>query len=465
MFALLVVANASAAELPAGVFQMADGSFYQPSTGRKASSLVELGYTVAPVEPLASSASAPASAPEPEAIVIFRMADGVFFHPGTGLKAASEVALRASLAGRGIGAALVQVGSEGTSGIPVLDAAYRAKAELRQRIAADQAQQTEKRVVGDEDFWRDVTLAVWNRKQDSLSYVTGRKKGTQLILNGSSDVSVRRSNYINSEYVMDNPDELVVAVRYPIAYGLSGVKDRYELRDEVYTPYTRDLHTKDIVAEGERHLDGLISGVLDSMRRDQIMSRSQSGQLMADVVDPALIKSLIVIEHTNLSETARNAEQAVERVYVTLALNRGETYNYSRSSAGALGLVQFIPSTYNSFARRLNLKLNKDFETGMRDHANAVRAQIAHIDDSLANLPEDVRRAGTRDPKVQEYLAAAYNGGYARVRTAIKIWDEQISGELKPAEILKRSRLHSETIQYVKKLRQVRPVIASTLVR
>jgi len=180
---------------------------------------------------------------------------------------------------------------------------------------------------------------------------------------------------------------------------------------------------------------------------------------MADVVDEDLVKSIIIIEHTDLGTLQNDPKYAVERFLVTLGLNTSDTYNHSRSSANAFGLAQFIPSTYASFAARTNLGLIPEFEAGLKDHVNAIRVTAAHLDDSLASMPSDVKQIGISNDKVKEYLAAAYNGGYSKVRTAIQIWDEQISGLYQPAEINIRSRLYPETIDYVKKLRLALPVV------
>ncbi len=153
----------------------------------------------------------------------------------------------------------------------------------------------------------------------------------------------------------------------------------------------------------------------------------------------------------------RDAAGTIDRVYATIGLNPGAAYNYSRSSAGALGLFQFIPSTYNSLAKQ-GYGLKPNFEEGMRDHQNAMKAAAIYMDIILAQYPAAVRAANT-DLKTFEYIAAGYNGGYGRVKTAIQIWDDQIIGVLKPHEILKRSRLMPETIDYVKKLRNAIPAM------
>lgn len=398
---------------------------------------------------------------------VFQMADGTFYHPASGLKAASEAEMAQKL---GIQVSIIASSNsvvvtpvEPEPGLPVLRAANRARAELSARIAQDRLADPSVKITETDDFWRDVTLAVWNQNTDQIAYVTGKKKGTELRLSGGGDISVLRSNWINSEYNPEDPAQHVVAVRYPILKAIYEGKTikHYEIEDAVYTPYSRDLHTKEVAVEGERHVDELVKQALDAMRADGVPSRAYPGKLMADVVDPELLKSIIVIEHSDLSLLQRDPRQAVERVYVTFAFNPGIAYNYARSSAGALGVPQFMPTTYKNFVKRTQLKLIPDFEKGMRDHVNAVRAQAAYMDDALASLPVEARKLGMSHSKVREYLAASYNGGYARVRTAIQIWDEQISGELKPAEIKSRSRLRPETIQYVKKLRLALPKVST----
>ncbi len=94
----------------------------------------------------------------------------------------------------------------------------------------------------------------------------------------------------------------------------------------------------------------------------------------------------------------------------------------------------------------------------MRDHQNAMKAATIYLDTILAQYSPDVRLANA-DPRTYEYIAAGYNGGYAKIKTAIQIWDDQINGVLKPKEINKRSRLQAETIDYVKKLRNALPAL------
>ena len=63
-----------------------------------------------------------------------------------------------------------------------------------------------------------------------------------------------------------------------------------------------------------------------------------------------------------------------------LAANEDSAFDAAISSAGAAGLVQFIPSTYALMVKkRPDLGLIPDFREGMANHRNAVKAQVASL--------------------------------------------------------------------------------------
>jgi hypothetical protein len=80
--------------------------------------------------------------------------------------------------------------------------------------------------------------------------------------------------------------------------------------------------------------------------------------------------------------------------------------------------------------------------------------------DPVERLPDDVVEKEYLDhpERLQEYVAAAYNGGAGRVKKALVVWEENLD----PVERLRvrtRSRLKPETMQYVLKLRRVRSIV------
>ncbi len=105
-------------------------------------------------------------------------------------------------------------------------------------------------------------------------------------------------------------------------------------------------------------------------------------------------------------------------------MNELDTYRYSVSSAGAGGMVQMIPSTYQMVRRRHpGVGLNPDFVTGMRNHGNALEAMLLYMRDTWNDLllSSDVTYALDAKLATQpELLSAGYNsnpaklGGYIR---------------------------------------------------
>ncbi|MGE3467158.1 MAG: hypothetical protein AB7J13_09510, partial [Pyrinomonadaceae bacterium] len=106
-------------------------------------------------------------------------------------------------------------------------------------------------------------------------------------------------------------------------------------------------------------------------------------------------------------------------IFTLYALNEGQTYRYSVSSAGAGGMVQMIPSTYRIVRSRFpNAALMPDFVEGMRNHVNAAQAMLLYMqmtwNDLLAS--PTVREAMASGIANQEQLmAAGYNSNPARL--------------------------------------------------
>lgn len=396
--------------------------------------------------------------------VFFRMADGRFFHPGSGKMADSEQALREAVLGPGVGdgSSAVVTGNDGSmapvAAVDPLVAAMRlAQAELQARIDADKAGKPAK-TAKDPESPRELTLAIWNKASDQLRYVRVRKNGSDLkILEGGNGDSIRVTvaNGINSEMIVNGKgDDIIVATRFPVYRPTNAAQTAFVVEDEVYVPYSRYLRTPALVEEGERYLDELAARVFDRLRADGIKSRVFTDKLVADLIDPAVVKSIAAIEHLDEYSLQDDTTQALERFFVIIGANRGEAYNYSRSSANALGLVQFIPSTYNALAKRANWKLNPDFEKGMQDHENAMRAEILYLDELLYELPDSAQAQFLGDTdKVNEFIVASYNGGSGRVSRAMKTWEQIFNGE-KQRQIIKLQAQYNAAFNKAESLRQ-----------
>ena len=124
----------------------------------------------------------------------------------------------------------------------------------------------------------------------------------------------------------------------------------------------------------------------------------------------------------------------MDQLNILLALNEGDTYKYSVSTAGARGIAQFIPSTYASLVtRHSDAGLIADFVAGMSDHENAIKAMYLLLDD-YAGAVRVKASQGFASGRVFDYAAASYNGGTTRVARAINAfgdtWNEDRNGQI-----------------------------------
>jgi hypothetical protein len=237
-----------------------------------------------------------------------------------------------------------------------------------------------------------------------------------------------RNNGVNSEFKIIAPaGKTVVAMKYPVTLRKLGKNGevRYPA-DVVYSAYSKDLETPDVVANGQAYVDNLINTAYEKLNSLQIKSRAFPDKLITAALNKQMVESLLLIEHIGGAAIEADLDAALRRLYTTFGVNTINTFDYSRSSAGARGLAQFMPATYKAVrAKRPELSLKSYFEEAMMDHENAVLAQIALMDLHLAALPPDIRLRAIEDHvKTGEYLAAGYNGGVARVNWAIKMWGD-----------------------------------------
>jgi hypothetical protein len=94
------------------------------------------------------------------------------------------------------------------------------------------------------------------------------------------------------------------------------------------------------------------------------------------------------------------------------------------SFAGAGGMVQMIPSTYQMIRRmHPGIGLNPDFVYGMRNHGNALEAMLLYVNDTwkLLAASSDVTEALRNGIATQtELMAAGYNSNPAKLPRYIR---------------------------------------------
>jgi hypothetical protein len=268
-----------------------------------------------------------------------------------------------------------------------------------------------------------VALAVFDRQTSKLdvlrmakdSYLT---KGLTLSVtsqNGRAlNVTIVRANGVNTAVRINDAatgSELTpLTVAFPIVKGGSITEVAY------YSSAHPAVVTNDVAGAGETY----ISTMLDNAAHDL---EAKGIHVPSDIVDIA--EHLCVVEHTDHRRFMTEDHTALLPEIVSLyALNRGNTFRYSVSTAGAGGMIQMIPRTYDAIRQQHDsVPLKADFVEGMRDHGNALQAMLLYMNDTwtkLAESPEvqDALRDGVATKP--ELLAAGYNSNPLRLPTYLK---------------------------------------------
>lgn len=307
-----------------------------------------------------------------------------------------------------------------------------------------------------------IGLAIWNKQENTVT-VYGGTRGYRFFTadNGGWQIPKVSSSGAHTAFRDSDPNLVVVgtvqADMIPITYNK---KKMYAPNFSYYVPYNSELYSPETLAAGSDYLSFLIQEAFDELDAKGITSRAFPGNALTAVIDSYLIKSIAVIEHADgqIYED-ENSEDALGRFFVKLAINKEAALGSAVSSAGARGMVQFIPSTYEIMVtKRPDLELIPDFVEGMADHKNAVQAEVAYLDMILADLPQEIRDKYIIDRgSAASYIAAGYNGGSTRVKRAILNWGEDWSS----SHGYNAYSLRNETIYYVVKLRRVYDMLAA----
>jgi hypothetical protein len=178
-----------------------------------------------------------------------------------------------------------------------------------------------------------------------------------------------------------------------------------------YTSAHPALLVPEIISAGKSY----VTTMLDQAARHL----AENGVIISpDIVNVA--QHLVIVEHTDhkrfLNEDRGTLFPEILSLY---ALNQGDTFRYSISSAGAGGMIQMIPKTYEAIRQHHpGVDLESDFVSGMRDHANALEAMLLYIDDTWNYLQRSAEVQGAlRDgiANKNELLAAGYNSNPYRL--------------------------------------------------
>lgn len=295
-----------------------------------------------------------------------------------------------------------------------------------------------------------VRIAFYDSYKDQIDYAVIRKidfldKNTEVLARSENGQTIRvktiRGNGVNTPIVIFdnlNRTHLPLVVQYPIEkFG--------KFREMSYYISTHPgLVTPGTVSAGRLY----VRNVLDTARAKL---REKGIFIQPKVMDIA--EHLALVEHVDHQRFFNEYHPKIYNdVYTLYALNQGQTYRYSVSSAGAGGMVQMIPPTYRMIrSRYYSVGLMPDFVEGMRNHVNATQAMLLYMQMTWNDLiSEDaVYNAMQSGIATQEQLmAAGYNSNPTRLKLYLRRGGENWM-DLIPRETKVYLRIYESIEKYV----------------
>ena len=271
---------------------------------------------------------------------------------------------------------------------------------------------------------KDFALAILDPSSGAVEVTRAIQRGkTFEFVDPAFNIEQQGFNGVNTHFLINSPaNGVVLAEKYLISGPEKGSKQSIvnSLSEAVYVPYSQALTRPDVVKYGEEYIDGVIKQAANQLAN--IQSQSVPGETLTEAIQPSIIKALVFAEHMDTGEFITNpdTQQLIDQLYTLYAANEGDTFVYSVSSAGARGIAQFVPSTYNALAKRHpEAGLIASAVVGLSNHVNSIKAEYLLIDDYIAAVHAKVPE-GFNPAYVLDYGAASYNGGVARVAKAIK---------------------------------------------
>ncbi|MGD0661656.1 MAG: DUF1254 domain-containing protein [Syntrophorhabdales bacterium] len=225
-----------------------------------------------------------------------------------------------------------------------------------------------------------------------------------------------RNNGVASRFEVTYPENMaILALRTTVRSGNG-------LKEVVYTPYSPEIDTKEVRKAGLGYLMGRITLARSDLAAKRVkLAEFDSGD--GTPMEVSLVLSIIEhIDPVRFERYRGNEIALVHEVLTIIGANTTEAYRYSKSSAGARGLFQFIPTTYKMLLERYrNAGLTRDFVSGSNDHVNAAKASLLLFNSDLASLPERLWSTARRDERsLGMFIAAAYNCGPKRVEKSAR---------------------------------------------
>jgi hypothetical protein len=227
-------------------------------------------------------------------------------------------------------------------------------------------------------------------------------------LGRSVQVNILRANGVNTAVTISDATGrslTPLVVEFPIERNGAFREMAY------YTSAHPALLSPEVVRAGQTYVHSMLDLAVKRLRE-------KGFTIAPNVVDEA--ERLAIVEHVDHDRFRKENRIALyEEIYSLYAFNELDTYRYSVSFAGAGGMVQMIPWTYQMIRQRHpGAGLNPDFVAGMRNHGNALEAMLLYMQDTWSDLASDPEVTGALLNKTAtqaELMAAGYNSNPAKL--------------------------------------------------
>jgi len=282
-----------------------------------------------------------------------------------------------------------------------------------------------------------IRIAFHDYKTGQIDYIVMTKdsflaKGAEIAATTSNGkfVTVKnvRANGVNTPVMIidaENKAHLPLLVQYPVERNGS----LYEMA--FYISTHPGIATPEVVNAGRIYVRNIIDTARKNLQKKGIYVSPQ----ISDMAE-----RLSIVEHVDHQRFNNEYHLNIYNdIFALYALNEGQTYRYSVSSAGAGGMVQMIPATYNMIrSRYYSVGLMPDFVEGMRNHTNAAQAMLLYMQMTWSELTssETVNNAlaeGIATPA--ELMSAGYNSNPSKlagyIRRGGENWKSLIPRETK----------------------------------
>ncbi len=226
-------------------------------------------------------------------------------------------------------------------------------------------------------------------------------------------VRILRANGVNTPVMvidLQNRVQMPLLVQYPV------IRDGVFIETAYYISTHAGIVTPEVVSAGRLYVRNTIDAARDKLK-------DKGHFISPEVTDMA--ERLSIVEHVDHLRFRKESHPVIYNdIFALYALNEGQTYRYSVSSAGAGGMVQMIPSTYRMIRSLYpGVGLMPDFVEGMRNHINASQAMLLYMQMTWDDLIVSSTISTALDNGVAtpaELMSAGYNSNPARLAGYIK---------------------------------------------